>query len=164
MPAGVCRPGGRRVPASHSATADAPRAGFPGPGLRSQPCYLATRSGEPTLTRATSGAAAAEGRGGGASEWGGQAAAPGAPPFASFPALGRGPGEDVASAWPWRMGRPSWARTDMARHEGVSSPFPGDAAAGGGDVARGGQAPTGTEMGPTGAGARGRWRWARGCV
>lgn len=52
----------------------------------------------------------------------------------------------------------------MGRHGGAPYPLPGDAAAGGGEVAGGGQAPTDTEMGPARAGAWRRWLWARGCV
>lgn len=50
--------GGLQTPTGESQCVPCPaaqmlttRAGFPGPGLRSQPCYLATRSGKPTLTR-----------------------------------------------------------------------------------------------------------------
>nr|KAF6485663.1 hypothetical protein HJG63_010794 [Rousettus aegyptiacus] len=62
------------------------------------------------------------------------------------------------------MRDPRWERAGVGRLGDVPPPLPGDAAAGGGGVAGGDPAPTGTEMRPARAGARRRWLWARGCV
>lgn len=79
------------------------RAGFPGPGLRSQPCYLATRSGEPTLTREELGCGSRgegwRGADGKEGERELRAGRRGTPPSASRAALGRGSGLDAASSW-----------------------------------------------------------------
>ena len=77
-------------------------------------------------------------------------AAAGAPPFASPSTLGRGPGEDVLQhgpgVWGWGEGPHRGGGGRMGEARRCAFPLTRDAAAGGGDVARGGPAPTGARI------------------
>lgn len=105
----------------------------PARGLRSRPRYLATRLGEPTLTRETNRDAAAEGRGGRAKGREGGRLRPELLPPPPPRRWGGGTGEDVTRPAGQAKGPAGEQRMWEARRRSFS--LTGAAAAGGGDVA-----------------------------